>query len=80
MTDIIFIDELPPNNRTKYTTVVGQLAARPNEWAIVNTNVHKGALGYLRKRFPQCEWATRKARQPNGDVHVVLYGRHVGEF
>jgi hypothetical protein len=80
MTDITFVDELPPNNRTKYNAIISQLAARPNEWALISANTHSGALNYVRKRFPQCEWATRKAKQPDGNVHLVLYGRHVGQF
>ncbi len=79
MTNITWVDELPPSKRTGYKAIVDQLADNAGQWAIINRNVHKGALAYVKKRFPDCEWAIRKDKQPSGVVHNVLYGRYVGE-
>jgi hypothetical protein len=80
MTNITFIDALPETTRTGYKAIVATLKQHPDKWAIVSRNTHKGALGYVRKHFPNCEWAMRKEKQPSGQINNVLYGRYIGDF
>jgi hypothetical protein len=73
--DIIWED--PPSYRKSAKAFVAELAKHPGKWAIYRTDLTStGSGSAYRQRYPECDWATRKA----GEKKWTLYVRYREEL